>query len=74
MQRKTLEPLVNDIVKNGLIIVGLSVGISIISFLLTEDLTQSNGLFFEAFILALSDFTFFFGMISVLLGLVIGFF
>jgi len=71
MQRKAVEPFVNDILKHGLIIIGISIGISIISLILTVDLTQSNTPFFREFIKSLSNFAFFLGMVSILTGLLI---
>lgn len=71
MERKALEPFINDIFKQGLIIIGISVGLSIISLILTVDITQSDIPFFREFIKALSNYAFFIGTISIFLGLVI---
>ena len=71
MERKALEPFINDIFKQGLIIIGISIGLSVVSLVLTVDLTQSDFPFFREFIKALSNYAFFLGMLSIFIGLLI---
>ena len=58
---KDIEPHIKDIVNWSIIVIGISIGLSIVSILLTEP----NGSFLDNFVLSMSNFTFFIGMIFI---------
>ncbi len=74
MLRRELEPILDDIINWSIRIIGISVVISILSIFITVDLSESSTSFIEIFILSVSNFSFFLGMLAICAGLLIVFF
>ena len=74
MLRRELEPIVSEIISWSLWLIGISIGISVLSIFITVDLSQSNNPFLNIFILSLSNFSFFIGLLAICAGLLIIFF
>ncbi len=66
-----LGPVLNDIINWSLRIIGISIGLSILSIFITVDLSQSSNQFIDIFVLSLSNFSFFIGMLVICAGLLI---
>ena len=71
---KSLVPIIEDIARWSLIIVIISFIISVISILLTVDLSQSSNSAIRIFSLTLSNYLFYLGSITLAIGLIIAFF
>jgi hypothetical protein len=74
MLRREIEPIFGDILNWSIIIIGISIGISILSIFITVDFSESSASFIEIFVLNVSNFSFFLGMLAIFAGLLIIFF
>jgi len=74
MLRRELEPIFKDIINWSIIIIGISIGISMLSIFITVDLSESSTSFIEIFVLTVSNFSFFLGMLAICAGLLLIFF
>ena len=74
MLKQFFEPILDDIAKWSLIMVIISFFLTVISILLTKDLSQSSDSAIRIFSLAMSNYLFYVGSIAIAIGLIIAFF
>ncbi|MHA1215001.1 MAG: hypothetical protein ACTSPG_06870 [Candidatus Hodarchaeales archaeon] len=71
---KYFEPIIEDVIKWSTILTGISFCLTLLSILISIDITQDSIAYLSLFATAMSNFSFFFGVITMGAGLLIAFF
>ncbi|MHA1972073.1 MAG: hypothetical protein ACTSW1_03700 [Candidatus Hodarchaeales archaeon] len=71
---KYFEPIMEDVIKWSMILTGISFCLTLLSIIISIDITQDYIPYLSLFVTAMSNFNFFFGVITMGAGLLIAFF